>query len=353
MNFFKVEHFVVGFRFESPWFLLLFIPLILLFIWCLLRKTPSLSIPWIKPFLLSETKSTFKKKFIPIILYFIAAVFMIIALARPQQGVEHLKQRAKGIDIMLALDLSGSMKAIDIPPGLTQSEIVRQIQDDVVKERIKYAKSEIQRFIQKRPNDRIGLVVFAPLPYVACPPTLDHAWLLLHLNKMHAGMIGEATNIAAPITSAVSRLKDAKSKRKVLILFTDGSNNVDDRITPIQAAKLAKIYNVIIYTVGIGSQNAYVLQNTVFGPQFIPVIGQFDNKLLKDIAKKTEGKYYFVENAKGLQKVLDRIDKLEKTTVEAPIFVDYSELGPKILIIALLFFIIALVADNLFIVRIP
>ena len=353
MDFFELQNFVKGFRFESPWLLLLIIPLLILFILALIRKVPSLSIPWIKPFLLSKTKRKFKKNSIPIVLYFIAAFFMIIALARPQQGLEQLKQRAKGIDIMLALDLSGSMKAIDIPRNLSQAEIAKQIQNGQLKERIGYAKNEIKNFIEKRPNDRIGLVVFAPLPYVACPPTLDHAWLMMHLSKVDAGMIGDATNIAAPITSAVNRLKDLKSKRKVLIFFTDGANNVEDRISPLQAAKLAKMYNVIIYTVGIGSQNAYVLQNTPFGSQFIPVMGQFDDKLMKDIAKITDGKYYSVESKKGLQDVLNKIDKLEKTTVETPLFIDYAEQGPKLLIIALLFFIMGLITDNLFCVRIP
>jgi Ca-activated chloride channel homolog len=353
MDFFEIQSFFKGFRFESPWFLLLLMPLILLLTWALIRKAPSLSVPWIKPFLLSRTKSKFNKKYIPLLLYFLAAVIMIIALARPQQGLEQLKQRAKGIDIMLALDLSGSMKAIDIPRNMPQNEIAKKIQNGELKERIKYAKDEIKRFIEKRPNDRMGLVVFAPLPYVACPPTLDHSWLLLHLNQVDAGIIGDATNIAAPITSAVNRLKDTKSKRKVLVFFTDGENNVNDRITPIQAAKLAKMYNVIIYTVGIGSPTAYVLQNTVFGSQFLPVVGQFDDTLMKDIAKMTDGKYYSVDDEKGLQAALDKIDKLEKTTVESPVFIDYSELGPKLLLLALIFFLAGLVTDNLFFVRIP
>ena len=353
MSFFDIQNILKGFRFESPWFLLLLIPLILLFVFSLIRKKPSLSVPWIKPFILLKANKKINKNSIPTILYFIAAIIMIIALARPQQGLEQLKRRAQGIDIMLALDLSGSMKAIDVPGNLSQNEIARKIQNGELKDRITYAKEEIKKFIKKRPNDRIGLVVFAPRPYVACPPTLDHSWLLLHLNQVDAGIIGDSTNIAAPITSAVNRLKDTKSKRKVLVFFTDGENNVDDRITPLQAAKLAKMYNVIVYTVGIGSPTAYVLQNTMFGSQFLPVIGQFDDSLMKEIAKMTEGKYYSVGDEKGLKVALDKIDKLEKTTVESPIFIDYSELGPRLLILALMFFLLGLVSDNLIFVRIP
>ena len=353
MNMYYIQSLFKGFRFEAPWFLLFLVPLVLLFVWSLTRKSPSVSIPWIKPFLFSKTKHKLKKTNIAVILYFLAAILMIIALSRPQKGVERLKQRAKGIDIMLALDLSGSMKAMDIPQNLTRYQIQKQLENGQIKERIAYAKDEIRKFIEKRPNDRIGLVAFAPLPYVACPPTLDHTWLLLHLNEVDAGIIGDATNIAGPIASAVSRLKGAKSKRKVLVLFTDGRNNVEDRISPLQAAKLAKIYNVIIYTVGIGSQNAYVLQHTMVGSQFLPVLGQFDEKLMKDIAKETLGQYYSVKNAKGLQAVLNKINKLEKTTVETPIFVDYSELGPKLLLAALVFMLIGMICDNLLFVKIP
>ena len=353
MDFLSYHGFFKGFRFESPWFLLLLIPLMALFIYALKRKIPVLSIPWLKPFKFNNKKHGFRTSAIPLIIYFLAAALLIVSLSRPQKGIEQLKQRAKGIDIMLALDLSGSMKAIDIPTNMSKNAIISSINNGSLKDRISYAKEEIKRFIEKRPDDRIGLVVFAPLPYVACPPTLDHQWLLRHLKEVDAGIIGDATNIAAPITSAVNRLKDSKAKRRVLVLFTDGSNNVEDRINPLQAAKLAKMYNVIIYTVGIGSQNAYVLQNTMFGPQFIPVMGQFDDHLMKTIAKDTEGKYYSVKNAKGLQEVLKKIDKLEKTTVEAPVFIDYRELGHFITFAALIMFLLAIALDHLVFTRIP
>ena len=143
------------------------------------------------------------------------------------------------------------------------------------------AKEEIIKFIEKRPNDRIGLVGFANLPYSACPPTLDHGWLIQNMNRLEPGVIGDKTGIAGPIASAVQRLKNSDSKRRVIVLFTDGSNNVDARVSPRQAAKLAKEFNIIIYTVGIGSNRAYALQRGFFGTQFTEVQGEFDEKLLK------------------------------------------------------------------------
>jgi Ca-activated chloride channel homolog len=354
MNFsFLYQNYFNGFRFESPWYLLLLIPLVLLLITAVKRKSPMLSIPWIKPFSTKKSPSGFKKTSIPFIFYSIAFVLVIFAIARPQQGMEELKQRAEGIDIMLALDLSGSMTGIDIPENRTSNQVLRDIRAGKLRKRIAYAKEEIKKFIEMRPNDRIGLVVFAPLPYVACPPTLDHTWLLSHLNSVDAGIIGDATNIAGPVASGVNRLKTGDSKRRVMVLFTDGSNNVNARISPIQAAKLAKTYNVVIYTVGIGSPNAYVLQKTMFGEQFIPLGGQFDKKLLKNIAKETGGKYYSAKDAKGLQEVLSQIDKLEKTSAEQPRFIDYRELASPLVVLALILIITGFVLENTAFIKLP
>ena len=350
---FSLLNFFRGFRFESPWHLLMLIPLALLLVLAAKRKKPTLTIPWIKPFLSKKTSSGFRKTSIPFIFYAVAFFLLVFALARPQQGQEELKQRAEGIDIMLDLDLSGSMKGIDVKNERTAQSVMNDLKTGKLKERIAYAKEEIKKFIEMRPNDRIGLVVFAPLPYVACPPTLDHAWLLSHLNSVDAGIIGDATNIAGPIASAVDRLKDADSKRRVMVLFTDGSNNVNARISPLQAAKLAKTFNVVIYTVGIGSSNAYVLQNTMFGKQFIPLAGQFDKRLLQDIAKETGGKYYAAEDAKGLSEVLKQIDKLEKTSAEQPRFVDYKELASPLVIFALILILIGFVSENTVFLRLP
>ncbi len=342
-----------GFRFESPWYLLLVIPFIALLIFAINRQKPVLIVPWIKPFLLRNQGKKMNYSLLPIAIYFIASILLTIALARPQKGIEQLRQKANGIDIMLVMDLSGSMQAMDIAPNMTPEEIRTALEAGVLRQRIDYSKEEIDRFVKKRPNDRIGLEVFAPKSYLASPPTMDHTFLLAHIKNVSPGLVGDSTNIAAPIASAVSRLKDASSKRRVIVLFTDGSNNVNDRISPLQAAKLAKMYNIAVYTVGLGSNNAFVLQNTPFGVQFVPVYGQFDEKLMNEMATITGGRYFKAADSEGLKRVLSEIDSLEKTTVESPKFVDYSEYGPKIVLVAIFAFILGLVAENVFFVRTP
>jgi Ca-activated chloride channel family protein len=235
-------------------------------------------------------------------------------LARPRHGLEEIRHRAEGIDIMLAIDLSGSMSAYDIPKNVsTQGELEALMKSGALKNRIAIAKAEIRKFIEARPNDRIGLIGFGPLPYAACPPTLDHAWLLAHLDSLDAGIIGDGTGIAGPIASATQRLKASEAKRRIVVLFTDGSNNVNAKVTPRQAAKLASSFDVIVYTVGIGSPNAAVLRDGFFGRQFVQLQDEFDEPLLRDISSTTGGRYYKASDAEGMAQAMSEIDKLEKT----------------------------------------
>lgn len=343
-----------SFRFESPWYLLLIFLIIPLILINIRRKKPTLKISWLKPFLETTGKpGKFSPVYVPAIFYSFGLLLLIIALARPQFGVEQLIQKADGIDMMLLMDLSGSMQAFDISPDMSSSQVRSGIEDGSIKQRIDYAKEQIAKFIKKRPNDRIGLVVFAPKSYLASPPTLDHTFLLSHINNVTSGIVGDSTNIAAPVATGVNSLKDAPSKRRVMVLFTDGSNNVNDRISPLQAAKLAKTFNITIYTVGIGSNTAFVLQNTPFGAQFVPVYGQFDEKLMSEIANLTGGKYFRANDEKGLKTVLNEINKMEKTTLNSPKFVDYSEYGPRLTLVAIAFLLIGLSFENLIFPRIP
>jgi Ca-activated chloride channel family protein len=338
-----------------PWFLLLLLPLVALFILAWKHPLPSLKTSFLAPFQKASGK---RKKLtassIPLIVYAVATAFLIVALARPRQGLEEIKQRAEGIDIMLAVDLSGSMEAIDVPGNIgSENELKKAIRSGTVKNRLEVAKQEIQRFISKRPNDRIGLIGFAQLPYNACPPTLDHAWLIKNLKRLHPGIIGDATGIAGPVASAVHRLKNADSKRRVLVVFTDGSNNVEAKISPRQAARLADKFDVTIYTVGIGSSRAYVLRNTFFGEQFVPLEGQFDEKLLKDMAELANGKYYRAADSKGLEKVMNEINKMEKTTVTQPKTVNYRELAPWLITASGILILLAFLLENTLMSRLP
>ncbi|OGV43370.1 MAG: hypothetical protein A2X48_16165 [Lentisphaerae bacterium GWF2_49_21] len=323
--------------FAYPWLLLLLIPLLGLLFYVLRRKNPTIIISSIKPFsTCTGSARTIIFSNLPMLLYFTAAAILIIAAARPQQGNDEFKQRAEGIDIMIILDVSPSMEAFDVPEKYSSGkEVVAAINSGKLKPRIDIAKEEIKKFIGARPNDRIGMVFFSTLPYPACPPTLDHAWLFTHLEMRDAGSLGEQTGIASPISSAVNRLKNCESKRKVAVVFTDGRNNVNAQITPLQAAKLAKTFDITIYTVGIGSKNSFIIQEGFFGRQLVPLKDEFDEKLLKDIAETTGGRYFTAADKEGLKKTMEEIDKLEKTSVEQPRYVDYRELAPPLMTTAL------------------
>jgi Ca-activated chloride channel family protein len=166
-------------------------------------------------------------------------------------------------------------------------------------------------------------------------------------------MIGDNTGIAGPIASAVQRLKNSDAKRKVMVLFTDGSNNVDARLTPLQTAKLASEFKVVIYTVGIGSSRSFVRQKSVFGERFLAVEDEFDEALLKELAKLTEGRYYAASDAEGLRKAMEEIDKLEKTTVDQPRYVEYREWAPHIAWLALLLLVAGFVGEHTLFLKIP
>ncbi|WP_176013819.1 VWA domain-containing protein [Victivallis sp. Marseille-Q1083] len=282
------------------------------------------------------------------------AVLLIVALARPRIGDEKVVIKAEGIDIVLALDLSGSMQVFDVPTNITTTEqLVRAINNGSVKNRLEVAKEELGKFIDKRVNDRIGLIGFAEQPYNIAPPTLDHAWLLANLKRLEPGAIGNRTGIAGPIASGTKRLEDSDAPRRVLVLFTDGSNNVDNRITPRQAAELAHNSNVIIYTVGIGSNNAYAMQELFGQMRFEPAPDQFDEELLQDIAKISNGKYFHAADAKGFEEAMNEISQLEKTSFEQPKYVEYKEFAPTLALIGGLLILLGFLAEHTWKLRIP
>ncbi len=338
--------------FAFPLLLLLIIPFIAIIIYAWRQPFPALKIPAIENFVKSSKKHISFR--ISLILYTIVGILMIIAIARPREGTEYILHNSQGIDIVIAVDLSGSMRAMDVPEQIESTDALSAaIAIGQVKTRLEVAKEEIDKFIKKRKFDRIGLIAFAPLPYVVCPPTLDHNWLKGHLETLKPGMIGDATGIAGPIASAVQRLKESESKRKILVLFTDGSNNVEAQITPLQAATLAKDFGITIYCVGIGSDNAYVAQDSLFGKRFTPFPGGFDEDLLKEMSKLTDGKYYKAKDAKSLETAMKEIDKMEKITMKQPKFIDYKELSPKLLLIALIIAGCAFILDKTILLRIP
>ena len=341
--------------FAYPWLLFLYIPLVLIIWYLWSRKAmPALRISSTKPFIRAKKKSNARVSHLPLLFYITASAILVLALARPRVGSEKIIFRAKGIDIILAIDLSGSMRAIDIPRNVkTEKQLREELKSGKIKNRLEVAKEEIKKFVKKRPNDRIGLIGFAQLPYNICPPTLDHGWLIDNLKRLKPGIIGQNTGIAGPIASGVQRLDKSDSKRRVLVLFTDGANTVNARITPRQAAKLGNACDVVIYTVGIGSNNALVEDNSMFGRSYVQAGGTFDAPLLKDIAKISDGKYYHAFDAKGLEEAMTDINKIEKTTVEQPKYVDYKEFAPTLAVFVLILLLLGFLLENTIFLSIP
>ena len=343
--------------FAHPYMFFLLVPLALVLLRAWFKPVPALRVPSLRPFKAASKGKLSRinlRKLVPFLLYSIGGVMLIVALAGPREGMEEIRRRADGIDIMVALDLSGSMRAIDVPPGIrTERELEVAMASGKVKDRLGTAKEEIAKFIKARPNDRIGLIAFAPLPYVVCPPTLDHAWLIANLDRLESGSIGDATGIAGPVASAVQRLKDSDSKRSIIVLFTDGANNVNAKITPRQAAKLANTFDITLYTVGIGSRNSVMKLDSMFGSSFQRVEGSFDEKLLQEMADTTGGVYYKAADGESMAKAMAQIDQLEKTSVEQNIIVNRKEFYPLFCWLAIAFLLIGFAYEHALRVSVP
>jgi Ca-activated chloride channel family protein len=260
---------------------------------------------------------------IPIGLRMMAIALFIIALARPQSVSDKQNISTEGIDIVLELDISGSMLAEDFNPN-----------------RIDAAKQVASEFIDGRMNDRIGLVVFSAESFTQCPLTTDYPVLKNLLRDVKNGMIADGTAIGLAIANGVNRLKDSKAKSKVMILLTDGVNNRGE-IDPITAARIAATYGIRIYTVGVGAKGEapYPVQ-TPFGirRQMIPV--DLDEKVLTQVADMTGGKYYRATDNRKLKAIYKEIDQLERTKIEVTAYKRYSELYGGWLIAGLLAFVL-------------
>ncbi|MBR2364826.1 MAG: VWA domain-containing protein [Lentisphaeria bacterium] len=340
---------------QHPYLLFLLLPLFLLLFAAWKRRGPAITVPSLQTF--TEAcggKEKFNmRKFLPLVFYALCGLFLIFAMTQPREGLEEIRRRTEGIDIMIAIDLSGSMAIYDAVSGTSEKAAANAINSGKLKNRLETAKEEIRQFIEARPNDRIGLIAFAPQPYAACPPTLDHAYLLAHLDDLKVGMIGDRTGLAGPVASAAQRLKDSDSKRRIVVLFTDGVNNVQAKVTPLQAAKLADSVGVTVYTVGIGGDNSYAVQQDFFGSRLAKVQQPFDEALLKEMAEVAGGRYYHAADAEGMKNAMKEIDKLEKTSVEQLITVNWKEFYPLFTLLAILFLLTGFFLEHTFCLRLP
>ncbi|MFB3908929.1 MAG: VWA domain-containing protein [Candidatus Eisenbacteria bacterium] len=250
----------------------------------------------------------------------LALACLVVALARPMAGEREEVVVSEGIDIILGLDISGSMRAEDFQPD----------------NRLAVAKEVARRFIEGRRGDRIGLVVFANGAYTQCPLTTDYPVLLQMLDKVDFGDIKDGTAVGMAIATGTNRLREASSPSKVLILLTDGRNNAGT-IDPITAARLAKAVGVRIHTIAAGStgEAPFPVDDPVFGRRYVQLPVQIDEESLREVASITGGEYFRATDAGGLAAIYQRIDEMEKTRVETRSYVDYSEFGPALLLPAL------------------
>jgi Ca-activated chloride channel homolog len=249
-------------------------------------------------------------------LRWIALGLFIIALAQPRLTKSETKVTASGIDIVVALDMSGSMISEDF-----------EVRGKRVN-RFNMARAVLKKFIEQRPNDRIGLVVFATEPYIATPLTLDHDFLTENLDRLQIGAIDEnRTAIGSALGTAVNRLREIKSKSKIVILMTDGQNN-SGKIAPLTAAEAAQALKVKVYTIGVGMRGQAPMP-VFFGGQRIGErmeLVDIDEDTLQKVANLTGGKYYRADNTTRFQEIYAEIDKLEKTEKEIKKFAQHREL---------------------------
>ena len=327
------------FRFEDPWFLILFL-IIPYLVW---KRKEQATISYSSLEILQNIRAIqvgFLST-IPLVLRLFAISLFIMALARPQEGQKRTEILSMGVDIMLALDTSGSMKALDF------------IQNDKRDTRLTMVKDVVSKFIENRTNDRMGMVVFGSEAYTQCPLTLDQNILQSFLRKLDIGMAGDSTAIGSAIGIAVKRLKDLKSDSKLIILLTDGRNNAGN-LAPLQAAQTAKAFGIKIHTIGVGTRGkAPFLVNSIFGQRYVYQEVDIDEDTLKEISKITGGQYFRATDLESLKLIYKKIDQMEKSEVKIFDHSEYTELFHYFLIPAILILFMEVTLSNTFFRRLP
>lgn len=288
-------------KFQSPLFLLLILITIIVTILKRKRKK-STGIGFSQLTILKQASATNHLTDLPYILRALSLIFLIISLAGPVKENSIENSDASGIDIILAIDVSGSMDGLDF-----STKTKKQTRLDAVK-------IVVKKFIESRPNDRIGVVAFAGAPYLASPLTLDHDWLFKRIEMLHTGMIEGGTAIGSAIASASSSLNRIESKSKIIILLTDGENN-SGIIEPIQASEAAGALDIRIYTVGAGKEGKAPYEvKGFFGSEIQYVDVKIDEKMLTTVAENTSGVYFRAKDINSLEDIYNQINKMEKTT---------------------------------------
>jgi Ca-activated chloride channel family protein len=328
-----------GVHFIQVGFFVLLVIVPLLIYWYIRRnKLQQISFPYPVLKVFEKTPKSLKTRLIhwPFIIRMIVIVLIIIALARPQFTNLWTKKTTEGIDIMMALDISSSMLALDFKPN-----------------RLEASKSVAEEFIQGRPDDRIGLVVFSSESFTQCPLTTDHNVLVNLFGGIKSGMIDDGTAIGLGLSNAVNRLRFSQSKSKVIILLTDGENNTGS-IAPITAAEIAKTMGIRVYTIGVGTNGvAKCPVQTNQGVQYVDMNVTIDEPTMRKMAAITGGKYFRATDNAKLHQIYQEIDKLEKSKMKIKENTRYNEAYAPFAMLAALLLMIELLIKMLVLRIIP
>ena len=321
--------------------LLLLIPYVLWYFLYRKRSEPTMRMSDTYAYLNASKSWRVRQMSLPMLLRCMAFVMTVVALARPQTHNSWSDKQVEGIDIMLAMDVSTSMLAEDLKPN-----------------RIEAAKEVASEFISGRPNDNIGLTIFAGESFTQCPLTTDHASLLNLLQNVRTdiaarGLIQDGTAVGMGLANAVSRLKGSKAKSKVVILLTDGSNNMGD-ISPLTAAQIASSLGIRVYTIGVGTNKVAPYPMPVAGGvQYVNMPVEIDTRTLSEISSITEGNFYRATNNRELKQIYHDIDQLEKTKMNVTKFSKRYEAFQPFVIVAVLCLLLELLLRNTVLRRLP
>ena len=319
--------------------LLLLIPYLLWYILYRKRSEPTFTMS--DTYAYNSIKKSWRMRILHLPVFLRIVTFICIILARPQTHNSWGNKSVEGIDIMLAMDVSTSMLAEDLKPN-----------------RMEAAKKVAAEFISDRANDNIGLTIFAGEAFTQCPMTTDHASLLNLLQGVRTdiasrGLIADGTAVGMGLANAVSRLKESKAKSKVIILLTDGSNNMGD-ISPLTAAQIAKSLGIRVYTIGVGTNTVAPYPVMVGGTtQYVNVPAELDTQTLKDIAQSTDGGFYRATNNAELKEIYNDIDRLEKTKMDVKKFSKRYEAYEPFALIAILSLLLEILLRLTILRRIP
>jgi len=326
-------------QFNNPeylYFLLFLIPITFWYIFKQFQADASLQISSISSLKLPQRKSFVVLRHLPFACRIITLTCLIIVVSRPQLSNSFRSENTEGIDIMMALDISGTMLAEDLRPN-----------------RLEAAKNVATEFIAGRPNDNIGLVVFAGESFTQCPLTTDHAVLINLFNDIKYGMIEDGTAIGLGLANSVGRIKDSMAKSKVVILLTDGSNNAGD-IAPLTAAEIAKTFGIRVYTIGVGTRGiAKFPYQTPMGIRYQDMQVDIDEDMLRQVATMTGGSYFRATDNNKLKEIYAEIDKMEKTKIQVQEYSKKKDIYLPFALIAFLCLLGEIILKNTILRKLP